>query len=238
MARADVIGGRNSHDTLRRVLSARRPCKILDVPAGQGVLCTFLSEHGWEVHAADIDPGNFKVKDIPFTQANLNRSLPFNDASFDAVACVNGLHRLLFPHVAIREFYRILRPGGRLYINSNNYSSIWKRVRFLISGSVDYMVDTQECLQTTDDPEANVRSLLMYPRLSIILEQSGFRVVDVRSAAVTWRDRIFFPVAMLTYLFGWCMPLGQRRYLRLSQANRSGVLFGGDYVFIEAVKSS
>src|SRR5688572_13046279 len=104
MATLNIIGGESSHDTLQRLLERERPCKILDVPTGRGIFAKFLQERGWEVHSADIDPGNFRLDDIPFTQVNLNRPLPFDDAEFDAVSCINGLHRLLFPEVAVREF--------------------------------------------------------------------------------------------------------------------------------------
>lgn len=42
--------------------------------------------------------------------------LPFADASFDLLTCSNSFHH--YPHQAavVREFRRVLRPGGRLMI--------------------------------------------------------------------------------------------------------------------------
>lgn len=236
MPRLSIIGGERSHDMLQRVVGARLPGKILDVPAGQGIFSAFLKEKGWDVHAADIDPGNFKLQDVGFTRVNLNQTLPFDNASFDAVSCINGLHRLLFPDVAIREFFRILRPGGRLYININNYSSIWKRLRFLITGSIDQMIENQQCIQTIDDPEAHIRLPLTYPRLSAILERTGFRVFDVQPAAITLRDRFLVPVAMLVRGMGLLIPSAQSKEMRVAEANHHAVVAGGAYLFIEAVR--
>ncbi len=233
-----IIGVERSHDTLQRVLSERTPCKILDVPAGEGVLCAFLKERGWDVHAADIDPGNFKLPGVPFTKVNLNRALPIDDASFDAICCVNGLHRLLFPDIAIREFFRILKPGGRLYINVNNYSSIWKRVRFLAAGSLDHMLDTQECIQTIDEPEAHVRLPLMFPRLQAILLHNGFEITTVKPAAMTRRDRLLYPLAMLVYGLTRLVPAAKRNEIGITAGNHRAVLTGGAYIFIEAAKRS
>lgn len=232
MATLNVIGGERSHDTLQRVLSRVRPCKILDVPTGRGVLAKFLQERGWEVHSADIDPGNFRLDDIPFTQVNLNRTLPFDDGEFDAVSCINGLHRLLFPEVAVREFFRILRPGGRLYVNLNNYSSIAKRLRFLLTGSLDEELDSQDCIQTTDDPEANVRLPLLYPRLKDILEQTGFQIVDVQPAAVAHRDRILAPIAVMVRGASSLIRPFVRPQLRRVLENHPAIVAGGSYFFV------
>ena len=68
MIELKVIGGSRSHDTLRRVLSQRSPGKILDCPAGTGVLSQFLKDLGWEVHCADIDAGNFEAEGFPFEE--------------------------------------------------------------------------------------------------------------------------------------------------------------------------
>lgn len=65
--------------------------------------------------------------------------IPVEDASFDAVMCIEVLEHLPEPVNAIREFSRILRPGGRLlmtapfcslthfapYYFSNGYSRYW-----------------------------------------------------------------------------------------------------------------
>jgi SAM-dependent methyltransferase len=232
-----VIGTAASHDVLLRVLGTKQPCKILDVPAGEGVFCAFLRNKGWDVHAADIDPGNFRLSDVPFTRVNLNRRLPFADSSFDAVSCVNGLHRLIAPEVAIGEFARIIRPGGRLYVNINNYSSIWKRLRFLMVGSIDEAIESQYCIQTIDDPEANVRIPLLYPRLNAMLLNSGFTIVDVRSAAVSTRDRVLAPLAWLVAALSRVLPRDARAKLAIEEANALPIVAGGAYAFVEAAKS-
>lgn len=238
VTRLNVIGVDRSHDTLQRVVGARMPCTILDVPAGEGIFCKFLQDRGWDVHAADIDPGNFKLRDIPFTKVNLNKALPFGDASFDAVSCVNGLHRLLFPEVALREFSRILRPGGSLYVNVNNYSSVWKRLRFLATGSIDRMIETQECIQTIDDPEAHIRLPLMYPRLRAMMNRSGFTVRGVHPAAITTRDRMLAPLAMLVWGASRFLPEADGLGMQVADGNHRAVIAGGAYIFIDAVKDA
>jgi SAM-dependent methyltransferase len=231
-----VIGTLGSHDTLQRVVGSRTPCRILDVPAGEGVFCDFLRKRGWEVHAADIDPGHFKLRDVPFTRVNLNEPLPYADGAFDAVSCVNGLHRLLFPQVALAEFFRILKPAGRLYVNVNNYSSLWKRMRFLLTGTLDESIETQDCFQTIADPQAHVRLPLMYTRLAALLAASGFDVVAVQPAAVSRHDRVVRPLAYAVAGAARLIAGHNAGSLRLSDGNHPAVLGGGSYIFIEAIR--
>lgn len=43
-----IMGADDSHETIRKVLSERSPCKALDAAAGAGPLSRFLVENGWD----------------------------------------------------------------------------------------------------------------------------------------------------------------------------------------------
>jgi len=59
-------------------------------------------------------------------------SLPFGDASFDAVVCVRVIHHLEDPRPAIAEFARVLRPGGVLVIESRNKRDLKAIIAYLL----------------------------------------------------------------------------------------------------------
>jgi len=46
--------------------------------------------------------------------------LPFADNSFERILVVDALHHFKAPEAAITEFYRILKPGGRIVIEEFN----------------------------------------------------------------------------------------------------------------------
>jgi SAM-dependent methyltransferase len=232
----EIIGEATSHDTLVRVLAQARPCRVLDTPAGTGVLAKILQDLGWEVHCSDIDQGNFRLDAVPFVEADLNRGLPHENESFDAIVCANGLHRLYNPGGAVREFYRILRPGGRLYVNVNNYASIDRRLRFLLYGSIDNGVNSAACDQTIDAPEAHVRIAIHVPQLMNQLLGAGFEVLSIKPAAVKAKHRILAPVAWLLRLFSWLIPPRSQRRNHIRWTRGSGVIPGGRYLLIEALK--
>lgn len=229
-----IIGSDDSHDTLRRVLATRTPCKVLDAPTGQGPIAMFLKELGWNVHCADIDRGNFKLSDLPFSEVNLNRSLPFEAASFDAVVCANGLHRLFNPGAAISEFYRIIRDGGTLFINLNNYASFERRIRFVLYGSIERALNEGCCQQTIEEPEAHVRMALLYPQLANMLERAGFEVVSVLPAARRWYHYAAVPAGLGLRCLVQFVPLHERKRNHLHVTASRAICPGGRYLFIEA----
>jgi 2-polyprenyl-3-methyl-5-hydroxy-6-metoxy-1,4-benzoquinol methylase len=56
---------------------------------------------------------------VELAQANLER-LPFDDASFDVVISIQVIEHLLDVGAGIRELARVLRPGGRLLLSTDN----------------------------------------------------------------------------------------------------------------------
>lgn len=234
---ANVMGSARSHDTLRRVLSSREPCKVLDAAAGQGAVAEFLHGMGWDVHCADIFPDTFKPQDIPIRKVNLNRELPYLSGEFEAVVCANAIHRLFNPAGAIREFHRILESGGRLYLNFNNYASIETRVRFLFYGSIEARgAEAEQGVNPLDDPEADVRNRIMYLQLAQYIEAAGFDIVAVR-AAPTRPGRLWqAPVSWFVWLVSRLLSQGKWKENRLDVVNSESILRGGHYALLEAVK--
>ncbi len=59
---------------------------------------------------------NFSGKDnFHFLQAN-SESIPLDDDFFDIIICTNSFHHYLHPDKALKEMYRLLKSGGKLYI--------------------------------------------------------------------------------------------------------------------------
>ena len=78
-------------------------------PAGTVVMCDIndrMLEHG---RSRCLDEG----KIIPLVKANAE-SLPFMDDSFDKLTIGFGLRNITEKTKALKEFKRVLRPGGKL----------------------------------------------------------------------------------------------------------------------------
>lgn len=57
-----------------------------------------------------------QVQNCSFRLTDLNCTLPFLDESFDQVVSLNTLYAVHKPEVTLREFFRVLKPGGYLLL--------------------------------------------------------------------------------------------------------------------------
>ena len=105
---------------LRSEVAPRAPMRILDIAAGTGTSSMALLAEGVEVVAADFSKGMLaegkkRYPQLEFVFADAMK-LPFEDASFDVVTMSFGLRNVADHKVALKEFYRVLKPTGRLVI--------------------------------------------------------------------------------------------------------------------------
>ncbi|MDQ1255336.1 MAG: hypothetical protein QG646_4615, partial [Euryarchaeota archaeon] len=96
--------------------------KVLDVGSGTGFLSLMLGDMGYEVVGVDLSEkmialASAKAKkkgfSIDFHQDDAEQ-LGFENNSFDAIVNRAVLWTLPHPDIAVREWMRVLRPGGRL----------------------------------------------------------------------------------------------------------------------------
>lgn len=92
--------------------------RVLDIACGPGFLAAQARRLGAEAIGLDFSPSMLilarsRHPDLTFDHADAE-ALPYPDAQFDAVVSNFGIHHVPRPALALREAYRVLRPGGRL----------------------------------------------------------------------------------------------------------------------------
>ena len=102
--------------------------KVLDVGAGPGVLARDIARSfpRLQVYGVDLSTDMIQLARERTRQEQLNervqfdigdvRQLPYPDHSFDVVVSTISMHHWHELEQPLRELYRVLRPGGRLWI--------------------------------------------------------------------------------------------------------------------------
>jgi SAM-dependent methyltransferase len=95
--------------------------RVLDVGCGSGLALVLAARRGAVPAGIDISPGLLGIARERLPEADLREgdmeSLPFDDASFDAVLGVNSFQFAGDPGRALREAARVLRPDGRIVVS-------------------------------------------------------------------------------------------------------------------------
>jgi SAM-dependent methyltransferase len=160
-------------------LSLPQGAKILDAPCGEGELAVVLAAQGYEVSGADIEsnlsaPAASAIRD--FRIADLTAPLPWPDASFDLIACVEGVEHLENPFAFFREAHRVTRPGGYLVVTTPNIASIRSRVRYF--GSSFYTQDPRPLNESARHPLHHI-GLRTFWEWRYALHTTGFRLAEI-----------------------------------------------------------
>ncbi len=102
-----------------RVTSGTR---LLDAGCGAGLLALLASLRGAQVSALDASPELLAIARKRLPSADVREgdleALPFDDASFDAVAAVNSVFYAADMAQAMRELARVIRPSGRVVVTA------------------------------------------------------------------------------------------------------------------------
>lgn len=103
---------------------------LLDVGCGAGGLLKRAKAKGWETIGVDIsDAAISRLRDerLIVQQGDLC-NLNFPDEEFDVITMTELIEHLRNPVLYIQESYRILRPGGALYLTTPNFNSLTRRL--------------------------------------------------------------------------------------------------------------
>lgn len=93
----------------------KKSAKILDIGAENSPYRKYVKNMDYFSH--DIQQN--KAKSINYV-ADINKGLPnIKKESFDYILCTQVLEHIKEPNIAFKEFSRILKPGGRLFLTTH-----------------------------------------------------------------------------------------------------------------------
>ncbi|MER6097896.1 demethylmenaquinone methyltransferase [Streptomyces sp. NPDC001728] len=172
-----------------KAVDARPAQKVLDLAAGTATSSQPFVRAGAYVVPCDFSLGMLRVGKrnhpwMPFTAGD-GTKLPFRDDVFDAVTISFGLRNIQDTDAALRELYRVTKPGGRVVICEFSHPT-WKPFRTVyeeylmralppvaraVSSNPDAYVYLAESIQTWPDQ----------PALAGLLRKAGWSKVAYRN---------------------------------------------------------
>lgn len=134
----DVMAGRTANEHAAFLLPhLQQGMRLLDAGCGPGTITLGLAKKVTPGEVVGIDQGPEQIeaakqhatqqqaKQVRFEVADIC-ALPFPDNSFDAAYCNAVLAHLQHPEQAVRELYRVLKPGG--VVGIRNSANQWHLV--------------------------------------------------------------------------------------------------------------
>jgi ubiquinone/menaquinone biosynthesis C-methylase UbiE len=159
----------------KSILSKITEEKILEIGFGTGINLKFYPENVKHIIGIDANEGMLKQAEQKISRSKIkieiihqsSESLPFEDESIDAVLSTYTLCSIKNVNSALKEIYRVLKPGGKYY--------------FLEHGLADKPL-TQK-LQHLLNPIQNIWAdgCNLNRNISKLISDSGFKIFELKN---------------------------------------------------------
>jgi ubiquinone/menaquinone biosynthesis C-methylase UbiE len=177
---------------------------MLDLGCGDGSTELFVQKHlpGWKVEGIDVSVESIKaankknLANAVFQIFN-GTEIPFADNSFDVLFVAAVFHHIDFSLHAglVKEIYRVLKPGGRLYLFEHNP----------INPFTQYLVKTCDF-----DKDAK---LLGHKYCRRLLTTAGFNNIKIKFILFFPPRGMFLKLNAVANALSW-LPLGGQYFSR------------------------
>ena len=209
---------KNTHNVVAELLGDDAKV-ILDLPCGEGAFSKRMRDRGADIFSADC-LNIIKIPNPQFSLVDMNERLPYPDATFDAVVCIDGIEHIERPFDFIKECRRITRPGGMLIISTPNLTALRSRWRYLLTGL--HQGEKSPLDESQYTPYHHL-SLVSFPDLRYRLHANGFRVAAVRTNRVKLISWLYVVLAPLAYLVTVLAFIKEEKAAHVREQNREVV---------------
>ena len=109
--------------------------RALDLGCGMGEFLQVLEERGLAAFGVEGNADQARAireRGLGVGLADLEAPLPFSDATFDLVTCLEVIEHVAQADGLMEEIRRVLKPGGHLVLSTPNFAFLNYRIRYLI----------------------------------------------------------------------------------------------------------
>jgi SAM-dependent methyltransferase len=196
---------------------------------------------GFQVTCGDLYPELFQLADVEIQRCDLHERFPYLDCSFDHATCIEGLEHVENVQHAIREFARVLRPGGQFVTSVPNILNIEERLKLLLYGYTSHFKPISRAslanvaAQYGDKKEVALHiNSISYPELRYCLEESGFEIIKLYRDKPKRNSWLYWPMILLIRLIGRLTPAQKKRERWTKELMSDEILLGGNTLIVHA----
>lgn len=139
------------HYFRKHLISPSPVMSVLDIGTGPGFLAIILAKLGYRVTAIDLNETmleqaeqNAAAQGVKINPTRMDATaLAYADDSIDLIVSRNLTWNLAMPTTALREWYRVLKPGGILM----NFDANWYHYLYSPAERKRYLYDRQQTRQ-------------------------------------------------------------------------------------------
>lgn len=159
-------------DEICRKVTDRTP-RIVDVGCGTGANLLLLSKYG-DAEGVDVSEDALafcRERGLEKVKLGAGEALPYEDGTIDLVTAFDVVEHMDDDLAGLKEFRRVLRPGGRVLLFVPTFMFLWG----------------------LQDEVSNHRRRYRLPELKNVLEQAGFEIERSTYANITF----FLPILLV-----------------------------------------
>lgn len=164
---------------------------LLDVGCGAGFIIDIAKKYFASIQGIDITPAMLQKIDTTGIKGDIKlkiaevEKIPFKDGSFDVCTAYAVLHHLYDLKPAFIEIYRVLKPGGIFYSDTDPNFYFWEAIKSLPENKLYSDIITRELQAVKHKDEELEKKYSVSPATLLAAEvlkhkKGGFREEEIR----------------------------------------------------------
>lgn len=163
----------------------KKKSKVLDIACGPGYVASLAAKKSRDVTGIDFSTGMIQKAKAFFPEINFlvmdAEELLFNDQSFDVVLMNFGILHFAHPEQAIKEVFRVLKPGGTFLFTMWNKPAKSKAFECILTavkeeGDLNVSLPEGPDFFQFSEPETSKN----------VLSQMGFDKIEFKEIDLVW----------------------------------------------------